>query len=187
MSAVNREAAEEWYARGSVAASSGDLNQALKCFRKSHDLFPDPKTAAVRPRLNSVRALTQPVSIAQNVFVCHALDASQKIKDIEQVAKNFASSSPNPPPKPKPVPAASPEPAAPSFTPEQAELVKKIKQTKEYYELLGLQKGADLAAITSAYRKLAVKLHPVRISCLRGGLCAGAVCPISSLASLSLV
>ena len=31
---------------------------------------------------------------------------------------------------------------------------------RDYYEVLGVQKGADEAAIKSAYRKLAKKYHP---------------------------
>ena len=33
---------------------------------------------------------------------------------------------------------------------------------RDYYEVLGLQKGADAAAIKSAYRKLAMQYHPDR-------------------------
>ena len=31
---------------------------------------------------------------------------------------------------------------------------------RDYYEVLGVEKGADAKAIKSAYRKLAMKYHP---------------------------
>jgi molecular chaperone DnaJ len=33
---------------------------------------------------------------------------------------------------------------------------------RDFYEVLGLQKGADDAALKSAYRKLAMQFHPDR-------------------------
>lgn len=35
-----------------------------------------------------------------------------------------------------------------------------MTQKKDYYEVLGVQKGADASAIKKAYRKLAKKYHP---------------------------
>ena len=37
---------------------------------------------------------------------------------------------------------------------------------KDYYQLLGLQKGVDERLLKKAYRKLALKYHPVRAACL---------------------
>ena len=33
---------------------------------------------------------------------------------------------------------------------------------RDYYEVLGVDRGADAAAMKSAYRKLAMKYHPDR-------------------------
>jgi len=46
------------------------------------------------------------------------------------------------------------------YTPEQSQEVQRILRTKDYYEILGLQKNADDDGVKKAYRKLALKLHP---------------------------
>jgi preprotein translocase subunit Sec63 len=38
--------------------------------------------------------------------------------------------------------------------------IRRINGTKEYYKILGLEKGATGAEIKKAYRKLALLIHP---------------------------
>ena len=45
-------------------------------------------------------------------------------------------------------------------TPEQKVLVRRIIATKDYYEMLGVQRGAGDDDLKRGYKKLALKLHP---------------------------
>jgi DnaJ family protein B protein 12 len=60
-------------------------------------------------------------------------------------------------------------PAGPSkreYTQEQAALVKRIRSCKvtQYYEILSLEKDCPEVSIKKAYRKLALSLHPDKVS-----------------------
>ncbi|XP_068113807.1 dnaJ homolog subfamily B member 12 [Hyperolius riggenbachi] len=60
-------------------------------------------------------------------------------------------------------PAANGEPVGDtgkSYTPDQVDAVKRVKQCKDYYEILGVTREATEDDLKKSYRKLALKFHP---------------------------
>lgn len=47
-----------------------------------------------------------------------------------------------------------------NYTEEKLQLIMKIKRSKDYYEILGLEKSCSVEEIRKAYRKLSLKVHP---------------------------
>lgn len=47
-----------------------------------------------------------------------------------------------------------------SYTEEQMAIVRQVKRTKDYYEVLGLEKSCSVEDVRKAYRKLSLKVHP---------------------------
>eukprot|EP00249_Psilotum_nudum_P022553 c28562_g1_i1 orf=138-1223(+) len=50
--------------------------------------------------------------------------------------------------------------AGPAYTTEQADIVLRIRKTKDYYQILGLTKECSAEEIRKAYRKVSLKVHP---------------------------
>nr|CAD1823718.1 unnamed protein product [Ananas comosus var. bracteatus] len=47
-----------------------------------------------------------------------------------------------------------------SYTEEQAAIVRQIRIQKDYYQILGVEKGCSVEDVRRAYRKLSLKVHP---------------------------
>lgn len=62
--------------------------------------------------------------------------------------------------KPTDSPSRKPQPLEPDYTREQFEQVKRIKNCKDYYEVLKVTKEATDTEIKKSYKKLALVLHP---------------------------
>ena len=59
---------------------------------------------------------------------------------------------------------AEPEPSQ-EFSKEQLDAVKKVKQCRDYYEILGITKEATDSELKKAYRKMALQFHPDKNKC----------------------
>uniref|UniRef100_A0A3P8WIW9 DnaJ heat shock protein family (Hsp40) member B12b n=1 Tax=Cynoglossus semilaevis TaxID=244447 RepID=A0A3P8WIW9_CYNSE len=57
-------------------------------------------------------------------------------------------------------PEEKPTEAAKSYSSEQVEAVRRVKQCKDFYEILSVQKDASEDELKRSYRKLALKFHP---------------------------
>ncbi|NP_001085946.1 DnaJ heat shock protein family (Hsp40) member B12 S homeolog [Xenopus laevis] len=136
----NRDEAERCIAIAVGAIKSQNTEKALRFLEKAQRLFP---TERARALYESLSQKSQPEN--------NQSDSTETTNP--RLRKNAADSTPS----------ANGEAGGEtgkSYTPDQLEAVKRIKQCKDYYEILGVTREATEDDLKKSYRKLALKFHP---------------------------
>jgi len=139
---ANREAALKYIELAEKAIRTNDRQRALKFLNKSESLYPTAKAKELLERISSSDFSSKRKSsenLSEN-------DEEEKAKTTNSSTRHRANSNNTT--------------TTNDFTTEEAEAVRKIKNCKDFYEILDVSKTATEADLKKAYRKLALQYHP---------------------------
>jgi DnaJ family protein B protein 12 len=140
---ANRDAALHCLELAEKAILIDDIERAVRYINRSQDLFPLQKAKDLLERIKN--------STFQSTNNTRTHESTSTSSNSEHTTANGSSSHTR---------HRTTSASTGDYTPEEAEAVRKIKNCKDLYEILGVSKTASEADLKKAYRKLALQFHP---------------------------
>lgn len=145
----------------SIFIMDGNKDDALKCFKIGKEALESGDRARAIKFLSKARRLDPSLPVD---------DIISSIESDPNTNPNGPSAEPNSKPSDQstirhrgPSTGASPSASSsssPAYTEEQIAIVRQIKKTKDFYEILGVERSCTVEDVRKSYRKLSLKVHP---------------------------
>eukprot|EP00249_Psilotum_nudum_P022554 c28562_g2_i1 orf=235-1323(+) len=143
----------------------GNKDDALKCMSIGHQALRDGDKSRAYKFLSKARRLDPGLPLEELLSSLLKDNTEEAVNDRDcrrsenknESEKNFGSEAIDPNVETK-----SPQETKTglAYTREQADIVLRIKKTKDYYQILGLTKDCSAEEVRKAYRKVSLKVHP---------------------------
>ncbi|CAM6099437.1 unnamed protein product [Calypogeia fissa] len=154
----NKDEAMKCMAIGKAAMEAGDRARAVKFLGKAQRLYPNPQVDALLSALyegNGKQAAdSKPTRNGDSAEGKSSKDENGKegIRHRNGVNQSGSSAGASP--------SSGGGSAGSDASPEQIEIVARIRRTKDYYQILSVTKECTEEDVRKAYRKISLKVHP---------------------------
>ncbi|KAG9146099.1 hypothetical protein Leryth_015904 [Lithospermum erythrorhizon] len=125
----------------------GNKDEALKCLQIGKSAIESGDSNRAEKFLNKARRLDPSIEIDDLLSKIH--EPIKKSTDSVDGPRKRASLTPS-----------SSKSTRVAYSEEQEGVVREIKRKKDYYEILGVEKGCSVEDVKKGYRKLSLKVHP---------------------------
>lgn len=133
----------------------GNKDDALKCLKIGREALAAGDSQRARKFLSKASRLDPSLDVNELLSACNGENGKESSTTETPVSNNE-----NVPPQRENSAGNSSGGVSRGYTEEQLEIVRLIKRNRDYYAILGLEKGCSVEEVRKAYRKLSLKVHP---------------------------
>lgn len=143
----------------------GNKDEALKCLKIAQDSIQSGDKNRALKFLQKARRLDPSIDIGSFLSDLNGLGSENPSSNANENPSNSPDKRDSGPRRRASVHGSSGSsstsaPTSVAYTEEQATIVRETKKKKDFYEILGVEKGCTVEDVKKAYRKLSLKVHP---------------------------
>lgn len=132
----------------------GNKDEALRCVRIAEEAIASGNKERALKFIKIATRLNHDLRADELLAACQKLDSGFPVSSSDE---NFVTDRKN---EPGPAKSEGGLNGERRYTEEHVKLISQIKRTRDYYDILGIEKNCSVEEVRKAYRKLSLKVHP---------------------------